>query len=183
MDNIYNLKPKHEIFHPISLHQINNTSKSDMCLTKFKINDKDPNKISEFKYNYKCVYNLDNYNKYMYIPPIGISYTDILTLYNISDIDSLIEWMTFNDDKNNYTIKRVVNCWIKHNLSLIKKHNKILNKINNTLFNKYELEKIDSDKFIKSWLGKNDNIFYLNYVNDLKTHIKNYEDKKKYKKK
>ena len=183
MDNIYNLKPKQEIFHPVSLHKIINTTKSDICLTKFKINDKEPNKISEFKYNYKCVYNLDNYNKYMHIPPIGISYTDILTLYNINDIDSLIEWMKSNDGINSYTLKRVINCWIKNNLNLIKKHNKILNKINNNLFNKYELEKIDFNKFVSLWLKKNDDIFNLNYVDDIKIYIKNLIKTKKYSKK
>ena len=181
MNNIYNLKPNQEKFHPISLHKIINPSNTDMCLTKFKVDNKDPNKISEFKYNYKCVYNLKNYNKYMYIPPIGISYSDILILYNIEDIDTLLDWMKSNN-KNNYTVNRVINCWIKHNFDLVKKHNKILEKINKILFNDYELDKINSNQIISKWLKNIDNIFYLDYINDIKMYIEKYENKKKYNK-
>jgi hypothetical protein len=77
---IFKLKPGELSIHPLSMNHIENKTKDNICLTKFKIN-KNTKKITEMNYNYKCVYNLDNYNKMMYIPPVGITYTDLLNLF------------------------------------------------------------------------------------------------------
>ena len=185
-DSIIMLKPNDEMYHPISLHKIVNSTKSNVCLTKFKINKKGD--MQDYQYNYKCTYNLDNYNKFMYIPPAGISYSDILKLYNIdsNNIDDLIKWINDNQEGhsnlNQYTINRVINCWIKQNYDLLKSHNKTLIKLNKYLYNEDVLNNIDFEKFINKWIKNNKDIFYLNYVDDLNNYIKNYDSKKKYKK-
>jgi hypothetical protein len=180
-DFLLKLKPGDKSIHPMSMNFIENDTKNNICLTKFKINNKN---ITDLKYNYNCVYNLDNYNKIMYIPPIGINYTDLLTLYNIDfdNIDDLIRWVN-NNNKNIFTVSRVINSWIKHNFNLIKKHTKSLVKIINILYDSTKLKNVDEDLFVKEWIKKNNNIFYLNFIDDLNYHIKKNKynkNKKKY---
>ncbi len=179
---IFKLKPGEISLHPLSMNHIENNTKDNICLTKFKIN-KNNKKVTDIKYNYNCVYNLDNYSKIMYIPPVGISYNDLLILYDIDDIDSLLRWINHNDKHNIYTMSRVINSWIKQNFNLVNKYPDILIKIIKILYNDDELEKFDEKLFVKEWLKKNKDIFYLNFIDDLNNNIKKIDIRKnKYKK-
>lgn len=180
--SIFKLKPGEISLHPLSMNHIENNTNDNICLTKFKIN-KNNKKVTDIKYNYNCVYNLDNYSKIMYIPPVGISYNDLLILYDIDDIDSLIRWINHNDKQNIYTISRVINSWIKQNFNLVNKYPDILIKIIKILYSDDELEKFDEKLFVKEWLKKNKDIFYLNFIDDLNNNIKKIDIRKnKYKK-
>jgi hypothetical protein len=179
---IFKLKPGELSIHPLSMNHIENKTKDNICLTKFKIN-KNTKKITEMNYNYKCVYNLDNYNKMMYIPPVGITYTDLLNLYDIDldNIDSLTRWINDNN-KNIYTLSRVINCWIKQNFDLIKKHPESLIKIIKKLHKDDDLKHFDEKLFVKEWIKNTKDIFYIDFVNDLNNNIKKINIRKNKKK-
>ena len=189
-DDIINLKPNSQILHPLSTAWIDNNTQNTMCLTKFKITDN--KNISTYK-NYKCINNLDNYNKYMYVPPVGISSQDIIKIYEIENQDSLYTWIIKkikNDQKPNYfTINRVLNAWIKNNLDTLKSYNNILEKIylellliylDNDIINKindndsYESKNINKDikNYIDYWFDKkNPDEFDFDLLNDMIDHI------------
>ena len=69
--------------------------------------------------------------------------------------------------------KRIINCWIKNNLDLLKKNNKILIKINLLLFpNKSKiLQNNNITSYIDNWFKKNKDIFNLNYYDDIYNYI------------
>ena len=127
----------------------------------------------------------------MYIPPIGISTSDILQIYEINSIDSLYSWITNNIDTFTiYTINRVLNSWIKNNYDTLKIYNNFLEKIYNKLLLKYlnikickqiKDEKIDINSDIKYyidyWIEKNNTLaFDFNLLEDMLIYIQ-----KKYK--
>ena len=119
-DNIINMKPNTQMLHPISAVWMKNDETKPLCLTKFKITDDD--NVADYTYKeYKCSSNLNNYNKYMYVPPVGITSAELLKIYDITEnsIDSLNNWIT-NNNNNYYTVNRILNSWIKNNFDTLK---------------------------------------------------------------
>jgi hypothetical protein len=183
---IAQLEPGSQSLHPVSSIWVNNTLTNPLCLTKFNMDKK--NKLNIVN-EYKCVSNVNNYKKYLYVPPIGFSSSDILNIYSINSIDELDKW--FNDsisEKNIATINRILNAWIKVNFSILKSHNNFLEKIYIKIINEFfnysyfkKINELDFNKEIKNyidyWTNKhNENEFDLNLLDDLKNHLK-----KKYK--
>ena len=120
---IINVKPNVKILHPIISTMMNTkVFDHDICLTKYYYDNK-KEKFTIFKKS-NCS-NVDNYNKYLYIPPIGISSKSILQIYNISTIESLYDWID-NSFDNILTINRLINCWIHANWEIVKDHNAFL---------------------------------------------------------
>lgn len=113
------------------------------------------------------------------LPNINIDSNDLISLYDINNIDSLNNWI----DENLYVlpfdnINRVLNLWIKSNLSELKLFNnalvniikKILEKFNLNINKKY----LDTEllKFIDYWIKKsNENDFYFNLILDFKKFL------------
>lgn len=198
-DDIVNLKPNTQMLHPISTIWMDNANKNPLCLTKFKVTD-DKN-ISQFTYkNYKCINNLDNYNKYMYLPPIGINSSELLKIYEIKDsIDSLNNWIKTNGKINYFTMNRILNAWLKNNFDTLKSYNNVLVKMYLELLliyldydiikkikddDTYESKNInkDIDNYIDYWFEKkNPNDFEFDLLNDMIEHI-TLKYNKKYKK-
>jgi hypothetical protein len=188
-NDIINLATNSQLLHPVTLDWINNSNSANpICLTKVQFKD---NKYLSNVNNYKCKSNIDNYKKYMYVPPIGISSNDILQIYEINSIDSLHTWITSNIDiLTYYTINRVLNCWIKSNYDTLKIYNNFLEKIYNKLLLKYlnleilkqiKNETIDINKDIKYyidyWIEKNNTLaFSFNLLDDMILYVQ-----KKYK--
>ena len=187
---ITTLESNAQLLHPVTSSWINNNlgTVNPICLTKVYF--KDNKYLTNFN-NYKCKSTTDNYNKYMYIPPIGISTSDILQIYEINSIDSLYSWITNNIDTFTiYTINRVLNSWIKNNYDTLKIYNNFLEKIYNKLLLKYlnikickqiKDEKIDINSDIKYyidyWIEKNNTLaFDFNLLEDMIIYIQ-----KKYK--
>jgi hypothetical protein len=180
--------------HPISLVWFDNNKSKDeetpvinpMCLTKFNI---DNEKKLNFKSNYKCKTDVDNYKKFLFIPPIGLTSDSLLQIYNIESIDSLQSWVKDNLDSLTYfTINRIINCWIRTNFDTLRMYNNFLEKIYILLINKFKIgniyEKIQSGKidinkeikdFIDYWIGKKE-ISEFNF--DLYGDLINYLQKK-----
>ena len=175
-ENIKNFK---NVLNPEPL-QLNKTN-NPVCLTKFNY---DNNKLNNNN-NYKCnIESNDNYKKNLYIPPLGISTADILKIYNINSIDSLNDWITDNFETFNlFTLNRVINCWIRNNLDVLKISNNALESIYSKLIQKQfstsYLEKLEQNNinkeikdFIDYWIEKNNNIdFHFNLFEDLCNYI------------
>ncbi len=183
-NEIASVQPNTKLLHPLFLLPIGFNNES-MCLTKFHVDNN--NKISTVK-PYNCAPNNDNnkYNKYLYTPPIGFVSSDILEMYKINSIDSLVNWIDDNyETKNLLTLNRIVNCWIRQNIDLLLQHSTLLGKIiikllliynkmtrNIVQNNETEINK-DVKKYIEYWITKNkEQPFYMDLLEDLVQHIK-----------
>jgi hypothetical protein len=134
--------------------------------------------IPNNKFNLKTVDSkLDNHNhnrKYMLYPSVILSSESILQLYEIETIDDLIETVNnyIKNNKNFYTINRILNVFIKNNLDDLKKNNGIINKIIIDLLNNYYPEFKNNEKkiidYIKLWFkNQNENDFYFDLFNNI----------------
>jgi len=168
-------KNNDEILDPNNLGLI--TNDNTFVLTKnYILNNNLANTkiISNNKFNLKTDdRKLDNHNhnrKYMLYPSVILSSESILQLYEIETIDDLIK--TVKNNKNFYTINRILNVFIKNNLDDLKKNNGIINKIIIDLFNNYYPEFKNNEKkisdYIKLWFkNQNENDFYFDLFNNI----------------
>ena len=97
------------------------------------------------------------------------------------NMDDLEKWVKTNlDDINFFTINRIINCWIRVNLNILKKHPKYVIYIIYIIF-KYYFKDIDLKKYSKNidsyiikWLKKKKIKDYdLNLYYDLKEYMIN----------
>jgi len=166
------------IMEPILVRLLHKTP-NPTCLTKVNLND---NNI-KFYNNYKCKTDVNDYKKYLYVPPIGIMYDDILKLYDIDSIDSMKQWVDdmIEDGMNYYTINRVINCWIRKNFDLLKNNNfleKIYYKLLSIYLDSKIIKKIDLEKeikqFINTWSSKKKpEDFDFNLYEDMYLYLSN----------
>lgn len=163
---------------PIFLRTSNNKP-NPICLTKLGL---DKNNNLQFYNNYTCSSNVNDYKKYLYVPPIGLSASDLLKIYNIHTVDDMTA--TFEEmiesGENYHTINRILNSWIRVNFDFLKGNNfleKIYNKLlsiylDSKIIKKINLEKEISD-FIKKWFSKKTSTdFDFNLLNDMINHLK-----------
>jgi hypothetical protein len=172
-DEIVNIPPNTRTMEPLFL-KLTNFVPSQSCLTKL---DLDNNKNLTYYNNYKCVSNVNDYKKYLYTPPIGISSNSLLKIYDIDSIDDLnILYNTYSDGTINYiTFNRVLNCWIKNNIDVLKNNNfleKIYYKLLSTFINQKIISKINLEKEIKEYINrilidKTYNMFNFDLLDDM----------------
>lgn len=180
-NEISTINPKSQIIHPVISTLIYNEKNKPLCLTKTHLK----NNNIVFTKDYKCNFSENNYKKYLFVPPIGISSNDILEIYNIDSIDSLKSFIdeSLNDiDPINkykiFTVNRILNSWIRNNFSTLKLYNNFLEKIYFKLINliiDFNKINIDNDELIKNikyfidyWINKNnDNNFKFNLLEDM----------------
>jgi len=176
-NEISNIPINTSIMHPITLNWIHNDEKP-RCITKPHFNDS--KRFILYK-DYNCNISKDVYKNTLYIPPIGISSNDILEIYNINSIDSLLLYIDNNIHEGNIiNINRIVNSWIRVNYDSIKIYNNFLENIYKQLVDKYlnidNKNKIKNDNininkeikdYIDYWTNKNNSInFKLNLLED-----------------
>jgi hypothetical protein len=187
-NEIINMEPSTQILHPVSAQWVNSFKLANpICLTKFQI----LNKETKIFNNYQCKTKPDDYKKFLYMPPIGLSSNDIVHIYNVDSIDNLYSWISENIDHTNYfSINRLVNCWICVNFSTLKNYNNFLVKIIYLMVKYvlgYQIEKISEDNpiqnvikdYIEYWIGKHTgNEFNLNLPDEIiQMIIKKYKIK------
>ena len=122
--------------------------------------------------------------KHMLFPSINFNHKYILKMYNISNIDSLDNWIKNNIElKSRDTIYRVLNCWINENISDLKLFNNALSDVIKVIllkFTKIKEQTIDKEllNYIDYWINKYDeNNFNLNLITDFKNYLnKKYND-------
>ena len=126
-----------------------------VCLKKMTFEN---NNIQYLK-NYKCQNNVNNYDKILFIPPIGISSSELLKMYNIMNIDDLNIWFEKSINESNFKINRILNCWIRTNFDTLKNHSKNLENIYYKFISKFiktisDEKEIKIKKFINNWIDK-----------------------------
>lgn len=165
-----------EILHPNNLLLYSSKNNNTAMLTKDYILD---NKIVNYKYipNNKLNLKIDD-KKYMLTPSIILSSESILQLYKIESVDDLIETVNnfIKNNKNFYTINRILNVFIKNNLDDLKKNHGIIYKIIIDLINNYYPEFKNNEKkileYIKIWFkNKNENDFDFDLFNNIIKNI------------
>jgi hypothetical protein len=165
--------------HPVTMI-LYEKNKNPLCLTK---NYLDNNNNIKFHHDYKCQNqtNASDYKKKLYVPPIGLSSVDLLSIYNIQSFDDLNNWIEdeFKEGANNNTVNRILNCWIKNNINLFKNNNFLENKIvpiyqkllSITIPRSIKSEEIKS--IMIDWFNKkSSNDFYFDLLEDIIHHIK-----------
>ena len=165
------------IFDPIFL-KLSNKKPNPMCLTKLGL---DKNNNLQYYNNYKCSSNVNDYKKYLYVPPIGLYAADLLKIYNIHTVDDMTSKFEemIESGENYYTINRILNSWIRGNFDFLKGNNfleKIYYKLlsiylDTKIIKKINLEKEISD-FIKKWFSKKTfTDFDFNLLNDMMNYL------------
>jgi hypothetical protein len=173
--NIETLNINSSKIHPITLQYINTINReSPVCLTKMHIAN---NKLNMYD-NYVC--NGENkHNEYMHLPPVSLSVSDLLILYEISNVDDLKIWINKNiKDMNLNTINRVLKCWIIENIDDLKKHNEILNEICEIILNEFSDFNNFDDKIIKNFVEYWIQNFKIDDNNDIIIDLIKYINKK-----
>ena len=177
---IISLQPNTTSLHPTALLWVQNTNPvNPLCITKFQIDKK---KNLTMLNEYKCKSGLNNYKKYLYIPPIGLDSSDLLNIYSIESIDSLFEMISQKLQEFKYpTINRIINCWIRVNFDTLKNYNNYLEKIclkilefnskEQFINNESKIKKEVKD-FIDYWINKHTiDEFNLNLIEDLRLYL------------
>jgi hypothetical protein len=172
-DEIVTIPTNTRIMEPLFL-KITNNMPNQTCLKKLDLNN---NKNLTYYNNYKCVSNVYDYKKYLYIPPIGISSSSLLKIYDIDSIDDLnVLYDQYSDGTINYiTFNRVINCWIKNNIDFLKNNiflEKIYYKLLSTflaqkIISKINLEKEIKEYFTKLLVTKSYSMFEFDLLNDM----------------
>ena len=117
----------------------------------------------------------------MLIPSLLIPYDQLLRIYDINNLNDILDFIDNNIDIMLYdSINRILNCWIRFNFLYLKKNNKILCKIYYKIFSKF-YTLITSNKiffdmqtelFLKKWFKKNNKKdFYINLGSNLKNFL------------
>lgn len=173
------IKKNTDILHPITSTLIKSNN-SNILLTKY-LYDKEFYFITSNTNNSEEI-NSNIYNEYLHIPPVGISSSVLLELYNIKLIDDLYKYIKKNIKLINIlTLIRILNAWIYNNIIYLKYNLKLLRKIILLLFKKFNSNLYQSNKnikndfniFIKKWLinNKNNNIFNINIIYDFNEYL------------
>jgi hypothetical protein len=119
----------------------------------------------------------------MYIPPVTINSETLLNLYNMNNIDDIINYIDNNIDNNKLRqIIRLLKCWIRINLNNLQLYIHIIENIYIKILCKYFNIKKDLDlennikDYIKYWIKKNNNntVFNLDLFYDLVIYYKKY---------
>jgi hypothetical protein len=181
-NEIVNVPSNTSLLHPLTSTMIRNDSMNPVCLTKFNLQN---NKL-KITNKYKCENNNNMYKQYLYIPPITVPIKDILDMYDINTIDSLKTYVKENIDSGNInTIRRIINCWIKNNIDILKNYNDGLERILESLANRYYTNKdlfknnISIKNFVDYWIDKNSNLpFIFDIMEDFDNYINKIQNRK-----
>lgn len=172
---------KNSIINPLNGTIINN-SNNTICLNKLNYNNTN-NKFNYYNLN-KCNNNDEFIKKYIYIPPINITSETLLNIYNLNNIEDIINFIDDNlknKNVNYYKINRIFKCWIRVNFNNLNIYLIYIEKICIKMiysFFKIEDEDININKdisdYIKYWIKKNNdiNIFSLDLFMDIIIYYK-----------
>jgi hypothetical protein len=163
------VQPGDSFIHPTTLQFTINTTNKPICPTDFHFYKQKPQHYTIFTNGNNTPLEL---KQYMALPYLNLNIEQILSMYRLDTIDSIIEWVDkMIEDKQHYQyINRILNIWIKSNFDDLLKNNKILVKIYNNIAKAFwdlQLEELDS--MIKKWFN---NKKYDDFVFDLGQDIK-----------
>jgi len=162
--------------HPITLDLSKNTSNNTMyCPSSFHYDKDGPT------YAKACTKNTissSDIQKFMALPYLNLNIEQMLDIYKINNIESILLWVTNMIEENmpyKY-VNRIINIWIKSYYDDLLKNNNILINIYEQINNHYWKKDIDRDqinKYIKYWFkNKNYEDFSFDLGNDMIKNIK-----------
>jgi hypothetical protein len=179
--NIYKIKSKNNITHPLTLSTIINNTNKPKYIVPFNIDNNNNILLTS-----DVQTNLTLNNNNMLIPSTILDTNVLLKINNINTINDIIDYVNNNINTNQYdSINRVLNCWIRQNFDQLKKNNNILSDIYFKIFSIFFPENIPnetifvkkSQSFFKIWFQKKKyNSFNINLGNDLKKFLSNKYD-------
>ncbi len=165
-DNSIEIKPGEFELNPLTLMITKNTTKKNIYFSKFHFNN---DKLSTTTFDKKI--KLSN-NEFMPTPSILIQSNDFLKIYDIYNINDLIDYINNNIDNIFNSNNRIINCFIRSNYKDLSKNNKILSNIYLKLFKNYKINIEELYSFINSWFKNNNpKSFYLDLGNDLQNYL------------
>lgn len=150
--------------HPITLELVLNTGSKKICPTELHyVNNKPytlkPANIEDIKLSDRDI------QSYMTIPYLNLNMEQMLSIYKIDSIDSMVKWLDDNINKPLETINRILMVWIRFNFDELKENNRILISIYKKIGKKY-YNNNNEDSYqekINNWFKNTDsNSFHLN---------------------
>jgi hypothetical protein len=113
-------------------------------------------------------------SEYMAIPDLSIPLTDLMNSYDINTYEELLLYIKnlIDDNKNEFTIYRLINLYTRIFYEDLIKINNSLIKIFKIVFEKYDINEKELDVFLKKWFKNNDkNAFKINICKDVKNFL------------
>jgi hypothetical protein len=156
-----------EVFlHPITLELVLNKSSNKICPTELHYSNGKPYTYAPISKTNNKEFKDRDLQQFMSVPYLNLSMEQMLNIYNITSIDTMMKWIDNNMNKPLQTINRILMVWIRFNFEELKENNRILINIYKKLSKKYKLNSIkdeDLEDQIKYWFKNNisDN-FHLN---------------------
>ena len=176
------VKPGDKYLHPITLEIITNTSKIDIYPGDIrKINNNIHRSRSSKTHDKLSILSANEIQKYMALPYVNLNVDIMLSIYKITTIDTLINWVnTMIKEKKSFSyVNRIINIWNKVNYINIVDNNNILiilYKIINEHYWKIEIDDDNLKKYIHLWFKtKNINDFMFDLGLDI---VKNLNSNK-----
>jgi hypothetical protein len=160
-----------EVFlHPVTLELVLNKSSSQkICPTDLHYVNGKPYTTAPIE---QTDFSERDLQKFMSIPYLNLNMEQMLSIYNINSIDTMMKWLDNNMDKPLQTVNRILMVWIRFNFDDLKENNRVLLNVYKKINKKYKLT-IDDDKIedkIKNWFkNNNSDTFHL----DLTEYILN----------
>ena len=144
--------------HPITLELVKNKGQKKICPTELHYVDGKP-------YTAAPIDNIINTNlsdrdiqSYMAVPYLSLNMEQMLSIYKINSIDSMMKWLDDNiSNRPLETINRILMVWIRFNFEDLKNNNRILINIYKKIGNKHYKKDInteDIEKKINNWFKK-----------------------------
>ncbi len=142
--------------HPITLELVKNKGPKKICPTELHyVNDKPYTAapIDNIKLSDRDI------QSYMAVPYLSLNLEQMLSIYKIDSIDSMMKWLDDNINiKPIETVNRILMVWIRFNFEYLKNNNRILTSIYKKINNKYYKKDINNEeieKNINNWFKKN----------------------------
>lgn len=173
------INPNDSFLHPITLQLGKNISNVRICPTELYYMD--GKSYTTKRCTDEVEYNALDMQKFMSLPYLNMNLNQMLAIYKINDIDSLIKWLDkcIIDMMPFSFINRIVCIWIKLNYKQLVDNNAIILSIYKKIAKKYwtdiNIDKIDViyPSFIKKWFKNNKvDSFSFNIGIDLYNYIK-----------
>ena len=147
-----------EIFlHPVTLELVLNKGTKKICPTDLHYVNGKPYTTAPIDKTDKSDLSEKDLQSFMSIPYLNLNMEQMLLIYNINSIDTMMKWIDNNIDKPLQTINRILMVWIRFNFGELKENNRILISIYKKINKTHNLGKIDDDieNKIKNWFKNN----------------------------
>ncbi len=153
--------------HPITLELVLNKGPKKICPTELHYVNNKPYMVKPASNDDTKLSDRD-IQSYMTVPYLNLNMEQMLSIYKIDNIDSIVKWIDENIERKPIeTINRILMVWIRLNFDELKNNNRILYSIYKKIGKKY-FNKIDDDfqnnlqNKINDWFKKiNPDTFHL----------------------